>query len=82
MTDHTISPILERLRDIVADLNQALEIARGQGVKHSLAVIKTLGSDPPHYEVRLIDPAEITAEAPGATPVPAPRPRAGSDAHG
>jgi len=63
MTDQTISPILTRLTDIVADLNQALDIARGQGVKHRLAVVKTLGSDPPRFQVALIDPAAIVAEA-------------------
>jgi len=76
MTDQTISPILTRLADIVADLNQALDIARGQGVRHRLAVVKTLGSDPPHYQVALIDPA--AAPPPAEEPPPPARMTAGT----
>lgn len=64
MTDSAISPILARLTDIVADLNRALDLARGQGVRHILSVEKTLTGEQPHFNVRLIDPGAPKAEEP------------------
>lgn len=64
MTDEAISPIVDRLRDIVGDLNQALDLARGQNVRHALAIVKTLTGDQPHYNVELIEPDAAPAEPP------------------
>lgn len=66
MTDKAISPILARLADIIADLNQTLTVAREQGVPHQVSVMKMLG-DPPTYSVQLIVPPP-PPEAPPADP--------------
>jgi len=52
MTDSAISPIRDRILAIVADLNQALVIAREQGDPVQVAVVKILGDSPTtHFHV-------------------------------
>jgi hypothetical protein len=73
MTSSAISPIRTRLADIVADLNQALAVARQEGDPVQISVVKMLG-DPPIFHVALLPPPEppkaaTTEPAPPAEPV-------------